>query len=104
MNGSAPVRGSGTSAAGGLFLGVELVRDRARKTPFDPSLKLHARVKSQAMRNGLMVYPMGGTIDGRVGDHVLLAPPFIASKGDLDRIADLLSISIEQAIAAAMEG
>ena len=88
----------------GLFLGVELVRDRAHKTPFDPSLKLHARVKSQAMRNGLMVYPMGGTIDGRVGDHVLLAPPFIASKGDLDRIADLLSISIEQAIAAAMEG
>ena len=88
----------------GLFLGVELVRDRADKTPFDPSLRLHARVKSQAMKNGLMVYPMGGTIDGRVGDHVLLAPPFIATKEDLDRIADLLAVSIGQAIEAAMEG
>ena len=40
-------------------------------------LKLHARIKREAMARGLMVYPMGGTIDGVRGDHVLLAPPFI---------------------------
>ncbi len=63
----------------GLFMAIELVADRAAKQPFDPSLQLHARIKSAAMARGLMVYPMGGTIDGRLGDHVLLAPPFIST-------------------------
>ncbi|SSW68407.1 putative aminotransferase [Achromobacter agilis] len=59
----------------GLFMGIELVQDRATRQTFDPALSLHARVKREAMARGLMVYPMGGTIDGRQGDHVLLAPP-----------------------------
>ena len=50
------------------------------------------------MDNGLLVYPMGGTIDGREGDHVLLAPPFIVSEAQLDTIVDLLAQSIDQAI------
>ena len=79
-------------------MGVELVRDRASKTPFDPSASLHARIKARAMDNGLLVYPMGGTIDGREGDHVLLAPPFIVSEAQLDTIVDLLAQSIDQAI------
>ncbi len=70
----------------GLFMAVELVADRATKRPFDPALRLHARVKSEAMARGLLVYPMGGTIDGRTGDHVLLAPPFIATAAELDEI------------------
>lgn len=82
----------------GLFVGVELVKDRASKTPFDPSLKLHAKIKSQAMSNGLMIYPMGGTIDGRLGDHILLAPPFIVTESQIDDIVGLLSRSIEQAV------
>jgi adenosylmethionine-8-amino-7-oxononanoate aminotransferase len=68
----------------GLFWAVELVRDRASKAPFDPALRLHARVKEQAMARGLMTYPMGGTIDGRQGDHVLLAPPYIVTESHLD--------------------
>jgi adenosylmethionine-8-amino-7-oxononanoate aminotransferase len=83
----------------GLFFGIELVRDRATKATFDPALKLHARVKKRAMGNGLLVYPMGGTVDGRNGDHVLVAPPFITTPDDIDRIVDLLAVSIEQAIA-----
>ncbi len=83
----------------GLFMGVELVADRASKVPFDPACRLHARVKQRAMANGLMVYPMGGTIDGRLGDHVLLAPPFIATEADLEQIVDRLTRSIEQALA-----
>ena len=65
----------------GLFRAVELVADRATKSPFAPERKLHARVKREAMARGLMVYPMGGTIDGRSGDHVLIAPPFIVESG-----------------------
>jgi adenosylmethionine-8-amino-7-oxononanoate aminotransferase len=85
----------------GLFWGVELVRDRATKTPFDPKLRLHAAIKREAMARGLLVYPMGGTVDGRYGDHVLLAPPFVASEGDMATIATRLSQAIDAAIDAA---
>ena len=84
----------------GLFVGVELVHDRSSKTPFDPSYKLHAKIKAQAMNNGLMVYPMGGTIDGKLGDHVLLAPPFIVTEQHVEQIVDLLAQSIDQALAS----
>jgi hypothetical protein len=82
----------------GLFVGVELVRDRASKTPFEPSRKLHAAIKQEAMARGLMVYPMGGTIDGNLGDHVLLAPPFICTPTDIDRIVERLRDAIEAAL------
>jgi adenosylmethionine-8-amino-7-oxononanoate aminotransferase len=84
----------------GLFQAIELVADRSTKAPFDPALKLHARIKREAMANGLMVYPMGGTIDGRLGDHVLIAPPFIATAGDIDAIVERLGDAVD----AAMEG
>ena len=85
----------------GFFWGVELVRERAAKTPFDPSLRLHARVKQSAMAQGLLVYPMGGTVDGRQGDHVLLAPPFIATRADLACIVDRLDAALAQALSGA---
>jgi adenosylmethionine-8-amino-7-oxononanoate aminotransferase len=84
----------------GLFRGIELVSDRHTKAPFDPALKLHARIRREAMARGLMVYPMGGTVDGRLGDHVLLAPPFIVSDADLDRIVERLQAAIDAAIAS----
>jgi adenosylmethionine-8-amino-7-oxononanoate aminotransferase len=86
----------------GLFLGVELVHDRASRAPFDPELKLHAQVKAEAMANGLLVYPMGGTIDGRRGDHVLIAPPFIISEGQLDEVVDKLAGAIDSAVRGAL--
>jgi len=84
----------------GLFVGVELVEDRATKRPFEPHHKLNARIKAQAMAAGLLVYPMGGTIDGQRGDHVLLAPPFIVSAAEIDQIVDLLGLAIDRAIAS----
>jgi adenosylmethionine-8-amino-7-oxononanoate aminotransferase len=81
----------------GLFRGIELVADRASKTPFDPARRVFAKVRSEAMARGLMVYPMGGTIDGRLGDHVLLAPPFIVSDSELDTIALRLHGAIDAA-------
>jgi adenosylmethionine-8-amino-7-oxononanoate aminotransferase len=84
----------------GLFRAIELVRDRSTREPFDPALKLHARIKREAMARGLMVYPMGGTIDGRHGDHVLLAPPFIVSDSELDAIVERLASAVDAAIAS----
>jgi adenosylmethionine-8-amino-7-oxononanoate aminotransferase len=84
----------------GLFQAIELVRDRGSKEPFDPKLKLHARIKQQAMARGLMVYPMGGTIDGARGDHVLLAPPFIVQADMIDTIVDRLGDAVDTALAS----
>jgi adenosylmethionine-8-amino-7-oxononanoate aminotransferase len=88
----------------GLMAGIELVQDRETKRPFDPDLKLFAAVKDKAMDCGLMVYPMGGTADGRRGDHILLAPPLIATEGDLGQIVMRLSDAMERALAAIRPG
>ena len=79
----------------GLLQGVELVADRGTKEAFDPKLKLHARVKREAMARGLMVYPMGGTVDGARGDHVLIAPPFIVDDGAVDTIVERLGEAVD---------
>ena len=85
----------------GLFRAIELVADRATKEPFDPALRLHARVKKEALAAGLMCYPMGGTLDGSRGDHVLLAPPFIAEEAHLDECIEKLERALRAALAAA---
>jgi len=63
-------------------------------------MKLHARIKQEAMSRGLLVYPMGGTIDGRHGDHVLLAPPFTVSSAEIDAIVERLGEAVDTSIAA----
>lgn len=82
----------------GLFLGLELVADRVTKATFEPERKMHARIKQAAMQAGLMCYPMGGTIDGRQGDHILLAPPFILEESHLDEIVDKLDTALRSAL------
>jgi adenosylmethionine-8-amino-7-oxononanoate aminotransferase len=84
----------------GLFIGLELVADRSTKDPFDPSRKLNAVIKREAMARGLMVYPMGGTIDGRRGDHVLLAPPFIIDQSHVSELVEKLGDAVDAALAA----
>ncbi len=82
----------------GLFRGVELVADRETKAPFDPARKVAAKVKAAAFEAGLICYPMAGTIDGRAGDHVLLAPPFIITEDEIDMLVDRLAGAIDAAI------
>jgi adenosylmethionine-8-amino-7-oxononanoate aminotransferase len=84
----------------GLFQAIELVADRNSKEPFDPAKKLHARIKKEAMAHGLIVYPMGGSVDGQRGDHVLLAPPFIVDNGIVDMIVERLGDSVDAALAS----
>ena len=82
----------------GLFRGIELVHDRTNKTPFASELKLHARIKKNAMAEGLLCYPMGGTVDGKEGDHILLAPPFISSEDEIVMIVERLHRAINTSI------
>jgi len=84
----------------GLFVGVEFVADRDSKAPFDPSLRLAATLKRHAFDAGLICYPMKGTVDGRRGDHVLLAPPFIISEREIDELVTILAGALETSLAS----
>ena len=79
----------------GLFQAIEIVADRESKAAFDPALRVHAAIKRHAMNAGLICYPMGGTIDGRHGDHVLLAPPYIIADAQIDELVDKLALAVE---------
>ena len=83
----------------GLFWAVEFVRDRATRTPFDPALALNDRIKDAAIRHGVAIYPMGGTKDGTNGDHVIIAPPYIAEAAAIDEIVDRLGAAVDEVLA-----
>ena len=82
----------------GLFWAIELVSDRASRTSFDPALKLNQKIKAEAFANGLGCYPGGGTVDGVRGDHLLLAPPYIASADEIDLIVDKLGTAVDNVL------
>ena len=84
----------------GFFWALELVSDKDQKTPFDPALKLAARIKQQAFHHGLICYPMAGTRDGLHGDHVLLAPPYIIEETEIDELIDKLQQAIQTCVPA----
>ncbi|MGE0418067.1 MAG: aspartate aminotransferase family protein [Acetobacteraceae bacterium] len=83
----------------GLFWAIEMVTDRATKGVFDPALKLNERIKAEAIARGVATYPMGGTIDGKRGDHVIVAPPYIVSAADIDVIVERLGDAVDAALA-----
>ncbi|EBA10066.1 aspartate aminotransferase family protein [Sagittula stellata] len=82
----------------GLFRGIELVEDRSTKAPFDPAKGLAGKIKKAAFEAGLICYPMSGTIDGRHGDHILLAPPFIIEDDQLTELTDKLAEAVDAVI------
>jgi adenosylmethionine-8-amino-7-oxononanoate aminotransferase len=82
----------------GLFRGIEIVEDRDTKRPFDPSRAIHKSIKKEAFEAGLACYPMGGTVDGKSGDHILLAPPFILQDTHIDEIVTKLEIAIARVL------
>ena len=65
---------------------------------FDPSLKLNERVKAEGIARGVATYPMGGTIDGKQGDHVIVAPPYIVTEADVDMIVERLGDAVDAAL------
>ncbi|MDQ0396312.1 aspartate aminotransferase family protein [Labrys monachus] len=82
----------------GFFIGIELVADRDSKEPFPAEKGLFLKIRSRAMENGLICYPSGGNVDGIRGDTVILAPPYIATDGELDEIAGRFAVSLRQAL------
>ncbi len=84
----------------GLFIGIEFVADRETKETFDPALKTHNKVQKAAMENGLLSYGMGGTVDGRRGDHVLLAPPYNLSEAQQKEVVEKFSTSVSEMLPA----
>lgn len=82
----------------GLFIGMEIVADRASKEPFSPEKQINKHIKKASFEAGLACYPMGGTIDGKQGDHILLAPPFIISDEQIDEVVGKLDIAIKKVI------
>ena len=83
----------------GYFRGLELVEDRGTRAPFPAEANLAARVKAEAQRRGLLCYPGSGTVDGRSGDHVLLAPPYTASRAELEEMTGMLAAALDAALA-----
>lgn len=84
----------------GLFLGIELVQNKQTKEPLNPNFNLPEQIRHTAMQHGLLCYPMGGTIDGRKGHHILLAPPFIINDAELELIAERLSSTLNAILPA----
>lgn len=82
----------------GLFIGLEIVRDRDTKEPFEGGAALAGSIKANAMAGGLMVYPMGGTIDGSRGAHILLAPPYILNSRHIEDVVDRLDAALSASI------
>jgi adenosylmethionine-8-amino-7-oxononanoate aminotransferase len=88
----------------GLMVALELVADRAGKTPFPFTDKLNSRIKQAALDRGLVCYPGGGSVDGRSGDHVLLAPPFIVDAAQIGQIVELLRDAVDASLHAIRTG
>lgn len=80
----------------GLFIGIELVRDRETKEPFAVELGLAKKIRDVSYDLGLLCYPSSGTVNGYSGDHVLLSPPYTITRGEIDQMIDLFDASIKQ--------
>jgi adenosylmethionine-8-amino-7-oxononanoate aminotransferase len=78
----------------GLLLGIEFVRDKSTRAPFDPSQAVAEKVRSAAMDEGVLTYPTQGCIDGTRGDHILLAPPFIIKPEESALVARALASAL----------
>jgi adenosylmethionine-8-amino-7-oxononanoate aminotransferase len=82
----------------GFFWAIEMVEDRAGKTPFDPALVVYQRLRDRCFANGLICYPVGGNVDGKAGDIAIISPPYIASREQLGSIVEILKASLDQVI------
>ncbi|MEP4033210.1 aspartate aminotransferase family protein [Roseibium polysiphoniae] len=82
----------------GLFRGIEIVEDRDTKAPFDPKRGVNKALKKATFEAGLACYPMGGTIDGVRGDHILLAPPFIMTEAQVGEVVDKLAVAFKKVL------
>jgi len=84
----------------GLLWAIEFVADKVSKRPFPPEQTFSARVGAAAMKRGLLVYPMQGSVDGVSGDHLLLAPPAVITAEHITWATEQLRASVREALAS----
>ncbi|KAF8864162.1 PLP-dependent transferase [Acephala macrosclerotiorum] len=77
----------------GLFWGIEFVKDKKTKEPFDIKTGIAQKISDTAISApfNMVLYPGTGTVDGIRGDHVILAPTYIVTREDVDHIAKTTS-------------
>ena len=80
----------------GLMIGIEFVKDRDTKEPFEVKEKIKTRITKNCLEEGLVVYPGGGSVDGVRGDHILLAPPINIRRDEVDELYKRLKRGIEK--------
>jgi adenosylmethionine-8-amino-7-oxononanoate aminotransferase len=80
----------------GLLWAVEFVADKASKRPHPPDLGFSSRVAALALKRGLLVYPMQGSVDGVSGDHILLAPPAVITEEEIAWSVTQLSLALRE--------
>ena len=81
----------------GLMIGIEFVKDKKSKEPFEKEKKVSNLVMKKCFDEGLIVYPGGGSYDGVLGDHILLAPPINITKKEVDELFDKLKSGLLKA-------
>jgi hypothetical protein len=83
----------------GLLWAVEFVADKQTKNPYPAEKKFAAIVSECAMKRGVLVYPMQGCVDGKRGDHIMIAPPAVITPDEIHWAVDQVSESIQEASA-----
>jgi adenosylmethionine-8-amino-7-oxononanoate aminotransferase len=81
----------------GLLWAVEFVADKSTKRPFPLEQNLAGRVGAAALKRGLLVYPMQGSVDGTSGDHLLLAPPAVITQDQIVWSVETLAAAVREA-------
>jgi adenosylmethionine-8-amino-7-oxononanoate aminotransferase len=80
----------------GLMIGLEFVEDQESKKPFEPSRKVAEAITVTGLSNGIVLYPGGGSVNGRYGDHVMIAPPLIISEEQIDDYIERLHKTLKE--------
>ncbi|KAJ5552011.1 hypothetical protein N7535_000043 [Penicillium sp. DV-2018c] len=86
----------------GLFWGIEFVKDKATKEPFEPEDCVSSLIQAKGLQSeySVSLYGCSGTVDGIKGDHIVLAPPFIVSKTEIDILVDTLEKVLKEVFAS----
>jgi hypothetical protein len=80
----------------GLLLGIEFVSDAHTREPFPAEMNVAGRIAKAALEEGVLTYPIQGCVDGELGDHILLAPPFIITVKEVDALAVALEVAVSR--------
>ena len=79
----------------GLLAAIELVRSREKRAPFPNNWYVGLEATNIARDHGLLVYPRR-SIDGLAGDHLLIAPPLIVTREQIDELIGLLDVTLAE--------